>query len=284
LTLVPDLDAARENLCLTLLAQGHYAEGFPLYDVRFTRAVGRVPTPALPFPQWAGEPIAGRSLMVWSEQGFGDQIMFARFIPQLVELGARVTMVVPPALAPVFRRLPAEIVPAAPTMSLQRHDFWAMPGSLPARLGVTLETLPAAPYLGGAAQGEGIGVVTRGDPRHHNDRHRSLPPDLAAELLALPGAVSLHPDDTGARDFGETADRIARLSLVIAVDTSVVHLAGAMGKPVWVLLPAHATDWRWMRGRSDSPWYPSARLFRQPSPGDWASVLVDVRQALASGP
>jgi len=100
-----------------------------------------------------------------------------------------------------------------------------------------------------------------------------MPEAEARRLLALPGAISLHPEDTGAADFQDTADIIAGLDLVISVDTSVAHLAGAMGKPVWVLVAAHAIDWHWLRDRSDSPWYASARVFRQAAPGDWASVV-----------
>jgi hypothetical protein len=278
----PDLEIARENLCLALLGAGEYREGFALYDLRFSRTKGRVPKPQLSFPEWRGEPLAGRSLLVWMEQGFGDEIMFARFVRVLADRGGRVSILAPPPLARLFEALPAEVITAAGEVTIPRHDFWIMPGSIPGRLGTTLESLPAAPYLPGAEGGQGVGVVWRGDPRHHNDHNRSLPEALGRELLALPGAVSLLPEDSGAADFADTAARLRELALVIAVDTAVVHLAGAMGKPVWVLLPAESCDWRWMSGRSDSPWYPSARLFRQPAPGDWRPVIADVRQALAA--
>jgi len=280
----PDLEIARENLCLALLGAGDYGEGFALYDLRFTRIQGRVAKPQLSFPEWRGEPLGGRSILVWMEQGYGDQIMFARFVRSLAAQGARVSILALPALARLFQALPAQVIVAAGQLTIPHHDFWIMPGSIPGRLGTTLATLPSAPYLAGAPRGDGagVGVVWRGDARHHNDGNRSLPEVLGRELLALPGAVSLHPEDTGAADFADTAARIGDLALVIAVDTAVVHLAGAMGKPVWVLLPAEACDWRWMAGRSDSRWYPTARLFRQPSPGDWASVLAEVGQALAA--
>jgi ADP-heptose:LPS heptosyltransferase len=122
--------------------------------------------------------------------------------------------------------------------------------------------------------------MTTGAAYHPNDANRSLPPTVAAELLALPGAVSLRPEDTGARDFQDTADLIAGLDLVITVDTAVAHLAASLGKPTWILLPAAKTDWRWQKERTDSPWYPSVRLFRQGSAGDWAGVIAQVRTAL----
>ena len=124
--------------------------------------------------------------------------------------------------------------------------------------------------------------MARGNPTHKNDAKRSLDPSGAAELLSLPGAVSLAPEHTGARDFQDTADLIAGLDLVISVDTAVAHLAGSLGVPTWILLPSTGVDWRWLRGRKDSPWYPSARLFRQPPTGDWPSVLREVQAELAT--
>jgi ADP-heptose:LPS heptosyltransferase len=112
------------------------------------------------------------------------------------------------------------------------------------------------------------------------DAVRSLPPGITAQLLDLPGAVDLRPESTGARDFYDTASIIAGLDLVISVDTSVAHLTGAMGRPVWVLIP-HLSDWRWVSPENDNPWYPSARLFRQSSPGDWGGVVERVKAALA---
>ena len=282
LAAAPGLARAEANLALALLGAGDYAEGFPKYDIRFTRQLGRVEKPNLSFPEWRGEPLAGKSILVWMEQGFGDQIMFARFVRQLADQAAEVTVLTPPALVRLFAPLPARIIPAVGDTEIRRHDFWIMPGSMPGRLGTTLETLPAAPYLPGKAGGAGFGLVWTGDSRHLTNADRSLPDDLAAELLALPGARSLHPQDTGARDFQDTAEIVKDLALVISVCTAPAHLAGAMGKPVWVLLMAENCDWRWMGGREDSPWYPSARLFRQPEPGDWRSVVDRVKAELAA--
>src|SRR5262249_54819307 len=125
-----------------------------------------------------------------------------------------------------------------------------------------------------------LGVMARGNPAHDNDHRRSLTPKACEGLMSLPGAVSLAPQDTGARDFWDTAAVIMGLDLVISVDTALAHLAGALGKPCWLLLPAVGCDWRWGTEGSATPWYPSLRLFRQRTPGDWGGVVVDVRAAL----
>ena len=131
-----------------------------------------------------------------------------------------------------------------------------------------------------ASGGSGIGVAWRGDPKHPTNVQRSLDDQHRAALEALPGAVSLLPEDTGAADFEATAEIVRGLERVITVDTSIAHLAGAMGKPTWVLLSAENCCWRWQGARTDSPWYPTVRLFRQQTPGDWAPVPGAVRQAL----
>ena len=187
-------------------------------------------------------------------------------------------MIVPPALVRLFEALGVDVMAGAEGLALPRRDAWSLVGSLPRWLGVQA---PEA-YLPSAPGGQGTGVVTRGAASFARDAERSLPPDLAAELTALPGADSLAPEDTGAKDFEDTRRIIAGLERVITVDTAVAHLAGAMGKPTWVLV-AHDPDWRWGWAGETSAWYPSVRLFRQSAPGDWAPVLRAVREALGAG-
>jgi hypothetical protein len=208
-------------------------------------------------------------------------IMYARFLAELKARGIAPTVVVPPALVRLFEPLGVELVSTGTGGNLPQPDAWTLMGSLPWRLGVTLESLPSAPYLAAAPRGPGgIGVVWRGSPTHRNDATRSLPPKLGAELLTLPGAVDLDPAATGARDLADTAEIVAGLDQVITVDTAVAHLAGALGRPVSILLPKLNTDWRWLRGRPDSPWYPSARLYRQETARDWRPVLDAVTRDL----
>jgi hypothetical protein len=277
------------KVCGHLLAVGRYTEGWPLMEARAALHPDLVAPMRVDFPEWKGEPLPGKSILVWVEQGFGDQIMLVRFAKQLAERGARVTIGCRPPLAPLFAGIEAlhAVISIAQHQQLEigRYDYWSRYFSLPLHLGTTLETLPNAPYLVAPADRRarwkgysGVGVMWRTSPTGSNTGAKTLPDSEARRLLDL-GGTSLQPEDTGVTDFADTAAIIEQLDLVISVDTAVAHLAGAMGKPCWTLLPALGLDWRWMRQRQDSPWYPSMRLFRQRQPGDWASVVDEVLAA-----
>ena len=264
-----------------LLRAGQYAEGFRLYDEAW-RTVARGQWLDLPLPRWRGENLAGARFLISGEQGFGDQIMFARFAKLLQAYGAEVIWPCERPLSRLFSQCLG--FHSEPPGGGPEAAYYCPSGQLPLHFFPPLTEPPSGPYLltppARPASGAKVGIVTRGDPKHAHDAVRSLPLDLAAELISSPRTVSLHPEDTGAADFHDTAAIIAGLDLVISVDTSVAHLAGAMGKPVWILLSSEWCDWRWMRDRHDSPWYPSARLFRQPTPGDWTSVVGEVLAGL----
>jgi hypothetical protein len=288
----PDDPESRVGLGMALLALGRYAEGWPLYEARKALPnVGRF-MPRVDYPEWDGGPV--RSLTVWDEQGVGDTIQFARFLPKLAARGIEVTFVCREELAALMSRLGVTVIAASARGGIPPADAWVMLDSVAGKLAVTPDTLAAPPTYLAAPEarrerwerrigpGVHIGVVTHGNSKHPNDANRSLPAEAGAFLLSLPAAVSLLPENSPLtfEDFADTAAAIERMSLVITVDTAVAHLAGALGRPCWVLLPHLGVDWRWMHGRADSPWYPSVRLYRQPAAGDWASVLRKVAEDL----
>jgi hypothetical protein len=276
---IPDDQESRLGLARVLLGLGRFQEGWRAMEARSDRA--RAVARGLTGPEWRGEDLAGKRLLVWPEQGFGDQIMMLRFVPRL---GGAVTHVILPQLMRLAAPLGAEFIANADRVEVPACDYWALPFSLPIWLCADDDDLAAAPYLRGVDRGlRGIGVAWRGNALP--DPGRSLPAHLAAELLTLPGAVSLDPQDTGAGDFQDTADLIAGLDLVVSIDTSVAHLAAAMGKPTWVLRQARPPEWRWRTDADGrSVWYPSAQIIAQPSQGDWRSVVERVKADWPRGP
>lgn len=322
LALRPDYPDAAFGLATLLLGRGRFEEGWRRYESRYThpRFVHADTVRRLACRQWQGEPLAGRAVLVWQEDGLGDMIQFARYLPMLKAAGARqVTVACVGGLHRLFAGLPGvDAVVDHDTAQAQAvcFDCWTSLLSAPCHFGTTLDTIPAplAPAadaarlahwrapLAALTRERKVGLVWQGNPRHHNDAHRSLP-SLAtlAPLWAAPGIdfVSLQKGEgeaqaaqppagqpllhlgTAVGDLADSAAVIVQLDLLIGVDTAAVHLAASLGVPCWVLLPARDVDWRWMQAGEDSPWYPgSMRLFRQWGDEGWERVVARVARAL----
>ena len=283
---------AHWNLATAALLAGDLPRGFAEYEWRKRHDRFRRDFIDLAGPVWDGSGPSGRTILIHAEQGLGDTIQFARYLPLIAARGCMPILACEPGLVPLFAAMPG-VVAVSKFAPLPAYDAWIDQMSLPRVFGTTIETIPSPDrYLTANASGSGpeIGLAWKGNPLHGNDRRRTPPPEAFQPLLD-DRFVSLIPDrtlpglalpDRRLRTFADTAAVIAGLDLVIAVDTAAAHLAAALGKPTWILLP-HAPDWRWMLDRTDSPWYRSARLFRQPTPGDWRSVMAAVRDALISG-
>lgn len=326
----PDHPDAHWNEALTRLAMGDYRRGWQLYEWRWRNPTLGIKQRALQGTLWLGrEDIHDRTILIHAEQGLGDALQFARYLPLVAATGARVLLEVHPPLVALMAGIPGVERLLMRGDTLPPYDYHCPMMSLPQAFDSTVDTLPwSGPYITAPAdrlekwrdvlapslsgptgtdhagrRRPRVGIAWAGNPAHKNDRNRSAPlaplaamlteqgaavvavqkglrPGDAERLAALPDTLVL---DEKLEDFADTAAVVAQLDLVIAVDTSVAHLAGAMGKPLWVMLP-HNADWRWMAGREDSPWYPSARLFRQTAPGDWAGVMTAMAAALPDLP
>lgn len=314
IALEPGYTDAQFNNALLLLLQGELREGLRLYQQRWhTKAFAPIRR-AYAQPLWLGqENIAGQRLLVHNEQGLGDSIQFARFVSLAARQGAHVIYEVEPTLFDLFRSLQGVDTLVRQRQALPDFDWYCPVMTLPVALGTTLaDVSDGRPYLQASPQrqakwarrlgnkaGLRVGLVWSGNPQHQGDTQRSIP--LPTLLAALPTGLSyfslqqvLRPGDAKQIagftplqhfdgelvDFSDTAALCSQMDLVVAVDTSVAHLAGALGVETYLLLP-HTPDWRWMLDRTDSPWYPRMRLLRQTQPGDWVPVLRSLRELLS---
>jgi tetratricopeptide (TPR) repeat protein len=306
---------AHWNLALAYLVTGQFEKGWPEYEWRWRKTGVRPAARAFAQAIWTGqEPLAGKTILLHGEQGFGDTIQFCRYAPMVRARGGRVLLEAPAALLPLLESLDGADQLIGSGDPLPAFDYHCPLLSLPNAFQTRGESIPAViPYMGANAERVSfwesclgpksalrVGIVWAGSAGHSNDRRRSLP--LATLLQGIPNGVEViglqkdirdqdhavlraRPDvrNLGSRigDFADTAALVSLMDVVVSVDTSVVHLAGALGKPTWLLLAA-IHDWRWLVGRNDSPWYPTLRIFRQQTPGDWLPVVTAVKEALKS--
>jgi Flp pilus assembly protein TadD len=316
LAMRPDYPEARANLSLALLKMGRMEEGFREYESRWAVEAMAGPLPALPQPRWSGQKLHGETVLLYAEQGFGDTLQFCRYAPMIAAAGGRVVLVVPKPLHRLMTTLDDVAALLHEDDVLPPFDYHCPLLSLPFAFGTSLQTIPAAtPYLRAdpsswantldSLPGLKIGLVWAGKSRTAQphaaaiDRRRSMRLADMTPLFSVPGCsfvslqlgppasqilrqqegMELHDFTGRLADWADTAGLVAGLDLVIGVDTAVVHLAGALGKPVW-MLNRFDSCWRWLSDRDDSPWYPTLRQFRQTRTGDWAGVIERVRQGL----
>src|SRR5262245_12588861 len=311
--LQPNYAQAHVNLGMGLLQLGDYARGFAEYEFRPPNGFRS------PHPKWDGQPIPDKTLLIYTEQGAGDAIQFARYLPLAAERCNSLILACPADLIPIFATIPGIAqIREKEKLAVAEFDTYLPLMSLPHVFGTTLDTIPATvPYVDVAAlrrrndntalplnesEHPRVGIVWAGSPTNRTDRHRSWPLNEFLPILSIP-EINFYSLQKGERrkdlddlpshlhvekmepqlgDFGDLAVIIDQLDLVIAVDTSVAHLAGALGKPTWVLL-SYMPDWRWMLEGETTPWYPTMRLFRQTRPDDWSGVIARVTEELRNG-
>ena len=311
LAIEPDFPEAHEYLGRLRLMMGSFQDGWEDYAWRWRVKDSPLHPRDYEKPFWGGSDLEGQTIFIYPEQGLGDVVQFVRYLPLVAARGGRVVFEVPPHLARLFQGIDGADTLLRGGEPLPPFDSHAPLLDLPRLLNTLLETIPSMTfYLKAAPELEEawanrlgpweefrVGIAWAGNPNHKNDRNRSMEPSLLQPLTEIPG-VSVYSLQVGRNgeavrlfcdnitdlapfltDFAETAAVMSNLDLVVSVDTSVVHIAGALGRPVWTLLP-FIPDWRWLLERDDSPWYPTMRLFRQEKRGDWKGVIERVSQAL----
>ena len=319
LAAAPDYARAGFNRSVSRMLTGDFAGAWEDHEYRWRGGDRPIEPPASRKPPWTGrEDIRGKTVLLGAEQGLGDLLMCSRYARLLRERGARVVLEAHPPLAALLRGMEGVDQVIALGEALPPHDYHVSIMSLPLAFGTRLETVPCdVPYVSapaahverwrarlGPARRPLVGLAWSGSATLRNDRNRSIPlPRLAplrdvdatfvglqkdirdADRPHLAGGRPILHFETELADFRDTAALVSLMDVVVSVDTSLAHLAGAMAKPTWILLP-FSPDWRWLLGRDDSPWYPTARLFRQPRPGDWETPIraaAGALRALAAG-
>ena len=312
LAIAPDQPTANFNLAVAYLLMGDYERGWPQYESRwrFEHLNGLLPN--LQQPRWTGQDLKDKTLLIFSEQGHGDNIQFVRFITNLLDMGAKIKLQINSSLIPLFSGTDIDIY--SPEQDCGEFDYWTPIMSVPGTLGITLDKLAQElQYITpdqtlvkawrdrlGLKNRLRVGFCWSGRADTWINRHKGMPFDEMLSLikknpnyewinlqvectaeehqLLIAEGVKTYPGFIN--NFSDTAALMHHLDVVLSVDTAVAHLAGAMGRPTWIMLNSYALDWRWLLNREDSPWYPSARLFRQPTMGDWQSVTNQIHKYL----
>jgi hypothetical protein len=311
----PNNITAQFNLAIAYLLAGDYKNGWPAYEHRWNYEHLAGTMPPFPQPRWRGEDIKGKTILVVGEQGHGDNVQFVRFLYNLHLLGAEIILQVTDGLVPLLSASPIIKRVSGYDYSVTDFDYWVPIMSIPGILGVTLDNLPRPvnylnPDLGlqkqwqdyfGSKKKMRVGFSWSGRRDNWLNNHKGMPfNDMVAMIERNPEYewINLQADcteeeETKLREIGvhclppnpnmwaDTAAQMMHMDVVVSVDTAVAHLAASLGRPTWIMLNWFATDWRWLLNRDDSPWYASARLFRQPAMGDWASVTKKVSQYLS---
>jgi tetratricopeptide (TPR) repeat protein len=315
IALEPQNVTAHFNLAVSYLIQGNYAQGWPLYEVRwnYEHLAGQLPKHTQ--PRWTGQDLKGKTILVEGEQGHGDNIQFVRFLWNLHVAGAKIKLKVTDGLVPLLSNSPIIERVGGYLDDVGEFDYWTPIMSIPGILGITLENLPKpVNYLNvdqnkqqewlkilGPKTRMRVGFCWSGRRDAWLNRHKGMPFEDMLDLIRTNSQyewVNLQIDATPEEEaalvaagvkaypgsitsFVDTAALIMAMDVVIGVDTAVSHLSGSLGRPTWIMLNWFGTDWRWLLNRDDSPWYSTARLFRQPAMGDWASVKKKVSQYLS---
>ena len=312
--LAPAHPTAQFNLAVAYLLAGDYARGWPQYETRwnYEHLAGTLPNYLQ--PRWAGQDVQDKTVLVIGEQGHGDNIQFVRFVGDLTARGARVILTLNPSLKPLIigEAIPTILTDGDP---LPEFDYWGPIMSIPAVIGTTVDNIASVQYYLtadtalqrawqerlGPKRRLRVGFCRSGRRDTWINRHKAMPFEVMLELIQRNPSyewVNLQSDCTeqeeaelvaagvtaypGAiRNFADTAALLMHMDVVLSVDTAVAHLAGALGRPVWVMLSQYALDWRWLLDRDSSPWYSTARLFRQPVMGDWATVTERIHKFLS---
>jgi hypothetical protein len=313
--LAPDHPTAQFNLAVAYLLMGDYARGWPQYESRWRYEHLNGMLPKYDQPRWTGQDLKDKTILVLGEQGHGDNIQFVRFVGDLAGRGARVLVGVNESLIPLFQGIPQIAELFAPNQALPEFDYWTPIMSIPGFIGSTLENLShVQAYLNtdealarawqtrlGPKTRLRVGFCWSGRRDTWINRHKGMPfADMLALIQRNPGYewINLQCDCTAEEEaelvaagvraypgaissFADSAALIHHLDVVLAVDTAVAHLSGALGRPTWVMLSQFALDWRWLLDRDSSPWYSTATLFRQPAMGDWTTVTERIHKYLS---